>query len=138
MRTFSESVAKGYSSYDEGPLRFVTTDAAGNLATSAFDPASVTALDGRVGALERTVSGLQGDIRRGYESTAVALAMGGAALPDNKRYAVSANWGTFCGENALAATAAFRLNEFAYAHGGIGLGTSRGGVGGRAGVTFAW
>ncbi|QCI67620.1 hypothetical protein E8M01_27375 [Phreatobacter stygius] len=121
-----------------GPTQFVTSDASGNLALSPISPASLSALDGRIGALESAVAGLQGDIRRSYEGTAIALAMAGANLPDSKRFAVSANWGTFRGEHGLAATAAVRLTDNAFVHGGIGIGTSRGGIGGRAGITFAW
>ena len=66
------------------------------------------------------------------------MAMAGATLPPGKNFAISANMGTFRGEAGFAATAAVRLTDNVFAHGGVGLGTSRGGVGARAGVTLAW
>ncbi len=131
-----------------GPTSYVTTDGAGNLAASSIVPASTAALgaldarvgslEGRTAALENNVAALQRDVRRGYEGSAIAIAMGGTVLPDNKRYAISANFGTFRGENAFAASAAVRLNEFIVANAAIGAGLARGGVGGRVGATFAW
>ena len=68
----------------------------------------------------------------------MAIAMGGAALPGDKRFAVSTNWGTFRGENAAAVLAQARVSEYVVLNGGIAMGFAQGGVGGRAGVTFAW
>jgi trimeric autotransporter adhesin len=64
--------------------------------------------------------------------------MAGATLPPGKNFALSANWGTFRGENGFAATAVARVSDNLFAHAGVGVGTERGGVGGRAGVTYAW
>ena len=121
-----------------GATSFLTTDANGNLATSTFNPSSVAALDGRVTALEQNVAALQQSVRRAYEGTAVAIAMGGSALPDNKRYAISANYGTFRGENAFAGSLAIRITDNLVANGAVGTGLARGGVGGRVGATFSW
>jgi hypothetical protein len=122
-----------------GPLSVVTTDANGNLAavpTNSFaSSGSVAALSSQVTDLQNTVATLQ---HRAYEGTAVAIAMATTALPDNKRFAVTANFGTFRGENAFAASAAVRINEFLVANAAIGTGLARGGVGGRVGATFAW
>jgi hypothetical protein len=70
----------------------------------------------------------------------MALAMGGSpvALPCNKTLAVSANWGTFEGHNALAISGVGRVAEDVYLNGGIGIGANEGTSGGRAGVTYAW
>ncbi len=64
--------------------------------------------------------------------------MGGGILPDNKSYAVSANWGTQHGTNAFGVTAYIRITNNVVLNGGIGVGLTKGDVGGRAGVTFAW
>ena len=56
-------------------------------------------------------------------------------LPDNKRYAVSANWGGYHGTNAFAATALLRINDNIVLNGGVGVGLTKGDVGGRVGVT---
>jgi hypothetical protein len=95
-------------------------------------------LEARVGGLEANMQQLRRETRRGFEGSAIAMAMAGATLPPMKNFAVSANWGTFRGENGFAATGVARITDNVYAHGGIGFGTNRGGVGGRAGVTYAW
>jgi hypothetical protein len=124
-----------------GPISFVTTDGAGNLAalsTSVASVASVAALDGRVTNLENNVRTLNFDVRKAFEGAAVAIAMGGSALPDNKRFAISANWGNFSGENAFGGMAQMRISDNFVANAAIGAGFQRGGVGGRVGGTFAW
>jgi hypothetical protein len=121
-----------------GPVSFVTTDAAGNLAASTFNPGSVAVLDGRVTNLENSVNNLNFNVRKAFEGAAVAIAMGGSALPDNKRFAISANWGNFSGENAFGGMAQMRISNNFVANAAIGAGFARGGVGGRVGGTFAW
>jgi hypothetical protein len=135
-----------------GSTNFVTSDAGGNLALSDFGPANiatlnnqVASLDGRVGSLESRVGGLEANVaslhrglQRSYEGTAIALAMAGVTLPNDKNFAISGNWGTFRGENGFAATAVARITNNLYAHGGVGFGADHNSVGGRAGVTFAW
>ncbi len=111
-----------------GPVRVVTTDANGNLATASFDPVG----------LQSSVTTLQSQMRQAFEGTAIAIAMGGGALPDNKKFAVSTNWGTFRGENAVSLTGQMRLSQNVVFNGGVAAGFQQGGVGGRAGVTFAW
>ena len=68
----------------------------------------------------------------------MAIALGGSALPGDKRFAISTNWGTFRGENALGLSAQMRLSEYVVMNGGVAAGFAQGGVGGRAGVTVAW
>ena len=130
-----------------GPTSVVTTDAAGNLATTnnIASAASVAALDGRVNnlqqnvaALQNSVAQLQTDVRKGYEGTAVAIALGGASLPDNKRYAISGNFGTFRSETAFGGVFQFRVSDNIVLNAGVGGGFRYGGVGGRGGATFAW
>ncbi len=114
-----------------GTTNFVTTDANGNLAESVYGPSSIASLDA-------SVAGLQNGLHKAYEGTAIALAMAGASLPEGKRFAISANWGTFEGENGFAANGILRVNDYVYFDGGIGVGADHGTVGGRAGVTLAW
>ncbi|WP_156917822.1 hypothetical protein [Bradyrhizobium sp. Cp5.3] len=125
-----------------GPVSLVTSDAAGNLAVvNTSNIASVTALsalDGRVTNLETNVRSLNADMRKAFEGSAVAIAMGGAALPDNKRFAISANWGNFSGENAFGGMAQLRLSNNFVANAAVGAGFARGGIGGRVGGTLAW
>jgi autotransporter adhesin len=127
-----------------GAVRVVTADAAGNLATANITipdvgglTNQVSALDGRVGALESSVLRLRRDMQRSFEGTALAMAMAGAVLPAGKNYALSGGWGTYRGENAFAASGVARLTDNLYAQAAIGLGM-KGGVGGRLGLTLAW
>jgi trimeric autotransporter adhesin len=73
-----------------------------------------------------------------FAGTAVAIAMGGTALPADKKFAVSADYGYFQGQSAMGLSAQMRLSPNLVANAGIGTGFLPGGVGGRAGLTFAW
>ena len=42
-------------------------------------------------------------MKQAFEGTAIAIAMGGSALPSDKKFAISTNWGTFRGQNAWPA-----------------------------------
>jgi hypothetical protein len=91
-----------------------------------------------VAGLQQSVGALQQSIQRSYEGTAIAIALAGSALPSDKQFAVSANWGTFRGQNAFSGSAQLRVNEYLVLNAGVGAGLREGGVGGRAGVTVAW
>jgi hypothetical protein len=121
-----------------GSTRIVTSDANGNLATAAFSPADISGLQNNVSVLQGNVVALQQQMRQSFEGTAMAIAMGGSSLPGDKRFAISTNWGTFRGENAAAVLAQARVNEYIVLNAGLAAGFAQGGVGGRAGVTFAW
>jgi len=77
-------------------------------------------------------------MRQGFEGTAISIALGGAALPADRRFAMSSSWGNFRGQNAVGVAAQLRLTDYAVANVGIGGGFAQGGIGSRAGVTFAW
>jgi hypothetical protein len=84
------------------------------------------------------VATLQTQIKQAFEGTAVAIALGGTALPSDKKFAISTNWGTFRGQNAMSFGAQMRLSEYVVLNGGVAAGFAQGGVGGRAGLTVAW
>jgi hypothetical protein len=128
-----------------GPTYLVTTDASGHLAATNFNlqnlnnlSASVTGLQQSVGALQQGFGVLQQQVSKAYEGTAIAIAMGGTALPSDKNFAVSVNWDTFTGQNAAAVSTQLRLSDHVVFNGGVGAGFQQHGVGGRAGLTFAW
>ena len=128
-----------------GPVKVVTADAQGNLATASFAPQDISALQSNVSGLQQNVSVLQQNVtvlqdqmKQGFEGTAIAIALGGASLPSDKRFAISTNWGNFRGQNAVGVAAQMRLTDYAVANVGIGGGFAQGGIGSRAGVTFAW
>ena len=122
-------------SAQSGPIKVVTTDAAGNLATAAFSGVSNSQ---DIATLQSNVSTLQTQIRQAFEGTAMAIALGGSALPADKKFAFSANWGTFRGENAVGLSGQMRLSQYVVMNGGVASGFAQGGVGGRAGLTVAW
>ena len=114
-----------------GPVSVVTTDAAGHLATASFSPQDISTLQSNVGQLQQ-------QMKQGFEGTAIAIAMGASALPTDKKFALSTNWGTFRGQNAMGFAAQMRVSQYVVLNGGIGAGFAQGGIGGRAGVTVAW
>lgn len=123
-----------------GPVSFVTTDAAGNLATSNFNPASITSLQSQVTSLQSQVMDNRLEARSG---TAVALAAGSMpALQAGRKFALSAGYGNFEGANAFALGATALLYDgksyavIANAGGGIGL--ERNVAGGRGAVSIQW
>ena len=114
-----------------GPTSLVTTDANGNLAAASFNAQDIS-------ILQSNVATLQTQMRQAFEGTAIAIAMGGSALPSDKKFAISTNWGTFRGQNAMSLGAQMRLSEYVVLNGGVAAGFAQGGVGGRAGLTVAW
>ena len=66
------------------------------------------------------------------------MALGGGYLPDNKRYAITANWGGYHGTSAFGVMGLLRITDNLVIDGGVGFGVSHGDVGGRAGLTYAW
>ena len=122
-----------------GATSFVTTDSAGHLAASSgYGPQDIQALYASTASLNSSVATLNNNMIKAYEGTSVAIALGGGVLPDNKKFAVSANWGGYHGTNAFGATALVRVSDNIVLNGGVGVGFTKGDVGGRVGVTFAW
>jgi hypothetical protein len=125
-----------------GPTLFVTTDANGNLAAANFSPQTINQTINQLSAtetvLQQDITILQADMHKAFEGSAIAIAMGGSALPDNKRFAISSNWGNFRGTNAMSFIAQARVSDNIVANAGFAAGFQYGGIGSRAGLTFAW
>jgi trimeric autotransporter adhesin len=125
-----------------GPTFIVTTDANGNLAATSLSVPDISSLNANVSALQQNVALLQENLQHGlnqaYEGTAVAIAMSGSALPDNKRFAITTNWGNFRGTNAMSFIAQARISDNIVANAGFAGGFQYGEIGSRAGLTFAW
>lgn len=76
------------------------------------------------------------DLRQGV---AMSLAMDGVGdLGRDEHVAISMNFGTFGGQNGMAAGIAFRAADHLTFNGGIGTGVNGGLVGGRVGARLAW
>jgi hypothetical protein len=101
-----------------GPLEVVTTDANGNLAS-----------DG--GEIFRRLD-------ENTEGVALALAMDAPTLLPGENFALTGNWGTFEGENAVAFSGTLRIANNISLNGGVGFGASSGNVGRRAGLRIGW
>ncbi|RUY82833.1 hypothetical protein EN974_37470 [Mesorhizobium sp. M7A.F.Ca.CA.001.12.2.1] len=134
--TFAGVNSAASKAAQSGPTYLLTSDGAGNLATSGIDIGQIAGLDNRVSTLENGFSDLNGRIDKAFEGTAMALAMAGGSLPADKNFAVSINWGTFEGQNAFAGTAHARLTDNLFINGGVGASDHT--VGGRAGLMLAW
>jgi hypothetical protein len=111
------------------PTSFV--DAAGRLATSNSRPTDIS-------NLQSHVSTLQTQMRQAVEGTAIGIALGSSVRPDNQKFALAVNWGTFRGENAVGLGGPAPREANVVFNGGLGAGFAHGGVGGRAGMTVAW
>jgi len=72
------------------------------------------------------------------EGIAVAIALGGIALPQGKNFALAGNVGVYDDKQAAAAQAAIRVNETLTLNAGVGVGFDNGQVGGRVGFMAAW
>ena len=94
-----------------------------------FDP---TAIDLRLDQLSRQIS-------KAFTGTAMAFAMGASpTLLPGKKLALSANWGTFQGENGAALSGAWRLHGDIQLNGAFAYGFRENMSGGRAGLSFQW
>jgi len=118
-----------------GPTQLVTTDAAGNLAATAFSStglasaSDLTALSARVDQ----------KVNKALTGTAMAFAMSASpTLLPGKKFALSANWGTFQGQNGTALTGAVRLYKDVQLNAAFAYGFRENMAGGRAGVGFQW
>jgi hypothetical protein len=103
-----------------GPTKVVTTDAFGNLAAASFTPQDISTLQSNVGILQQDVSVLRQQMKQAFEGTAIAIALGDAVLPADRKFAISTNWGNFRGQNAVGVAAQFRLTDYAVANFGVG------------------
>lgn len=99
----------------------------------------ITGVQNDVAEVKADVAGMKSQTRRNTEGIAMAFAMAGnAALPTDKRLALSAGWGYFDSSNALALGLSARVSRDAFLSAGLAVGVDTGEIGGRAGVTVTW
>jgi len=131
-----------------GEIEIVTTDQQGDLATMSM---SQIASQQQVDQNTADIADNRNDIDTNTQGVAIAIAMEGPDLAGNETFALAANWGTFEGVNAFAASATGVLSRDVFADGsgvrlsasgGIGFSPSQDGaddsVAGRAGVQLSW
>ena len=75
-------------------------------------------------------------IERNSQGVALAIAMGGGFLSDDKDVSLWGGWGNFGGYNAFAAQTYIRLSDDAYLNAAVSYGLEKGLVGTRVGVGF--
>jgi trimeric autotransporter adhesin len=154
---------------DNGPIEIVTTDQDGDLATMSMsqiasqqqvdqnttnittNTADIATNRDDIATNEADIATNEADIATNRQGVAIAIAMEGPDLAGNETFALAANWGTFEGTNAFAASATGVLSRDVFedgsgirlsASGGIGYSPSQDGaddsVAGRAGVQLSW
>jgi len=132
-----------------GEIEIVTTDQQGDLATISMS--DIGASQQQVDQNTADIADNRDDIDTNTQGVAIAIAMEGPDLAGNETFAVAANWGTFEGVNAFAASATGVLSQDVFADGsgvrlsasgGIGYSPSQDGaddsVAARAGVQLSW
>jgi len=113
------------------------------LTPSAVADADFAALNGRVGAIEGRVAAIEGQLarfdKRIASSTAVAVAMGGAAFLPDMKFNLTANLGTYDGAHAGALQLGALVSPHVALNAGVATGFNKQGkTAGRVGVTFGW
>lgn len=127
-----------------GNERRITNVAAGVNQTDAVNMSQLSSIAGgfqsQIGSLQNQVNYNRSEARDGI---AVALASGGSpALQPGRKFAISANVGTFEGASAFAAGVTALLTDTkqyaVVANGSVGVGFNTNTVGGRGGVSLQW
>lgn len=108
-----------------------TPIAAGDAANKGYVDAALSATGARIDQAFR-------DNENNTEGIAIAIALGGIALPHDKTFAIAGNIGFYDDKQAIAAQAAVRLDGITTFNAGIGVGFDNTKVGGRVGLSAAW
>ena len=121
-----------------GATRVVTTDGFGNLGSVPFTSLGL-ASSSDLATLSVTVDHLRRLVRRANTGVSMAFALAGVPtlLPD-KKFALSANWGTFDNENGAALSGALRMYHDMQFNASFAYGFRENVPGGRAGVSYQW
>ncbi len=114
-----------------GPLEIVTSDNGGNLATAGAGDLGLATQSQLNSVSNRTDEAVTG--------VAMAFAMAGSTtLMPGEKFAFTSNWGTFQGENGVAADAAIRVASNVQLNGAVAVGLGENIAGGRVGLRVGW
>src|SRR3546814_8209716 len=101
-----------------GSLHLLTSDAAGNIGTTALDIAELGGLGNRVdlleqqsAALDARTTELERHARQANGGIATAMAMGGTMIVPDSTVSVSFNLATYRGEQGFSGAAVLRLTD---------------------------
>ncbi|HZN30895.1 MAG TPA: YadA-like family protein [Xanthobacteraceae bacterium] len=95
-------------------------------------------LQSQINRLQSQVNQVNQRVDTANAGAAMAMALSGGFLPDQKNFAVAFNYGTFQGQNAAALSTFLRMNEYVVFSAGMSYGVEAKQLGGRAGLLFAW
>ena len=121
-----------------GPTQFVTSDAAGNLATANFSPQDIASLGAQIGTLSSRIETVSTEARRGIAATAAIAQAPTPLAPGRTTFAV--NGSLYRGEGGVGFAFQHRLSGTSipvYVSGGFGSGGGTEHVG-RLGMAFEW
>ncbi|HEY2886526.1 MAG TPA: YadA C-terminal domain-containing protein [Rhizomicrobium sp.] len=100
---------------------------------------TVNHLSSAMAQFDIELAAVQRQTKINERGVSMAFALSGVGdLSSDEHFAVAMNWGTFQGQNSLAAGLAVRASQNISFNAGISGDLSGGNVGGRAGVRFAW
>ena len=120
------------------PTHIVTSNPGGDLAAYTFSELGLASAS-ELNALNSRVTRIGEQADKALTGVAMAFAMAGApTLLNGETFAMTANWGTYEGENGLAMNAAIRLSKRAQLSGGVAYGVNENLAGGRVGVRVGW
>jgi hypothetical protein len=121
-----------------GPVQVVTSDGAGNLATSSLAGLGL-ASNADIAGINARLDNLTVQSNKATTGVAMAFAMAGvpSLMPDEK-FAVTMNWGNFQSANGVALNAAARVGNQLQVNAGVGYGANQNLVGGRVGLRVGW
>lgn len=136
--TMSGIASAASKAAQSGPTQLVTSDSAGNLATTTLADLGIASTSA-LGTINRRLDDLAARSNRASNGIAMAFAMAGVpTLLPGETLAMTMNYGTFEGASGLALNAALRLNDTLQVTGGIGYGVDEQIAGGRVGLRMAW
>ena len=120
----------------------VTVDGSGTLGRDTTSlgsiNGSIAGLQGQTGTLFDLQRQDRRDIHKANEGVAMALAMDTPNIPAGAHFAVSGGGGYYQNRGAVTAAIAAAIGPMSQISAGVGVGTSSGEVGARAGFQFAW
>ena len=105
---------------------------------NAGDAVNKGYVDGVAVGLKTSINQAFKEIDKTNGGVAIAMAMGGLTMPDNKNFAVNASFGFFQEQTAFAVQTAVRVDPNWVVNGALGFATEGGQIGGRLGLTAAW